>query len=346
MQHKQDIRNFSYQQLQDYIVDHGEKKFRSQQIFQWLWQKGVTEFGEMTNLSKATRAFLYENFELDAVKTAKTKVSSDETRKVLFRTKDDLLIEGVLIPSHKRVTACISTQVGCPLNCRFCATAKMGFTRNLFAGEIFDQINILNHLAEETHENHLSNIVVMGMGEPLLNYDNTLLALDNLTHKQGWGMSPKRITISTVGIVPKIKQLADKGANYQLAVSLHSGNQATREKIVPAAKKYPLKELAEALVYFHEKTNIRITFEYLLLKGINDTENEVKALAEFCKYVPCKINVIDYNPNELSPYETTNPLIRREFIEYLSSKNIVVNYRHSRGQDIDAACGQLANKSK
>ena len=320
--------------------------YRVRQIFQWLWTKNITSFEEFTNLPKPLREELNDQFYLPIL-TIKTKQKAkDGTIKVAFELTDKQIIEGVLIPEDKRVTACISSQVGCNVGCRFCATGKMGFSRNLSVGEIVFQVKQLNALAEETYNHHLSNIVFMGMGEPLLNYQNTMRAATILTTPEGLAMSPQRITVSTVGIADKIVRMANESVKFNLAVSLHTASDKVRDSLIPINKSFPLTRLQEAIKYFHTKTGNRVTLEYLLMKGINDSEKDARALTEFTKAFPCKINVIEYNPVEGLPFNRPEKDRFDQFINHLKSKNLIVMVRRSRGKDIDAACGQLATKIK
>ncbi len=340
-----DIRSLSLEELKNVLVEKGEKAFRAKQVFEWLWKKNAHSFDDMSNISKSLRDLLNGNFIINYAKPEHVQESSDGTTKIAFKLHDNLLVEGVLIPSEKRATACISCQVGCKLGCDFCATAGLGFKRDLTAGEIYDQIFYIKTLAEEKGYN-FSNIVYMGMGEPLLNYDNVMQSIDMVTGKQGLEMSPRRITLSTAGLPHMIKRLADDDVKFNLAISLHSAINEVRNTIMPINKTYNLEDLSEAIMYFVEKTDSRPTFEYLLLKNINDSLDDAKALAHFCKSFPVKINIIEYNPTEKDKYQKANLDKLEAFTKYLESKNIIVNVRRSRGKDIDAACGQLANKKK
>jgi len=340
-----DIRSLSLEELKNVLVEKGEKAFRAKQVFEWLWKKNAHNFDEMSNISKSLRDLLKENFEITCAKAEHVQDSNDGTTKIAFKLHDNLLVEGVLIPSEKRATACISCQVGCKLGCDFCATAELGFKRDLTAGEIYDQIFYIKTLAEERGYN-FSNIVYMGMGEPLLNYDNVMQSIDIVTSKQGLEMSPRRITVSTAGLPHMIRRLADDEVKFNLAISLHSAINEVRDTIMPINKTYDLEALSEAIMYFVEKTDSRPTFEYLLLKNVNDSLDDAKALAYFCKSFPVKINIIEYNPTEKDKYKKANYDKLESFTKYLESKNIIVNVRRSRGKDIDAACGQLANKKK
>ncbi len=343
---RKNIREFSEKELINYFVEKGEKKFRGKQVFEWLWKKNCSSFDEMTNLSKRTREFLEENFILPKVKINTIQKSKDKTLKIAFKLADNHFVEGVLIPSKSRATACISSQIGCKLGCTFCATAKIPFKRNLTAGEIYDQVTHLQEQAKSNYNLSLTNIVFMGMGEPLLNYENVLRAIELITSEKGLGFSNRRITLSTVGIPDKIKQLANDQVRFNLAVSLHSAKEETRNKIVPVNKKYDLRELTNSLKYFHSKTENRITIEYLLLDKVNDSQEEAKALAAFCKNFPVKVNLIEYNDTGSSKFKKSDPEQAEQFKKYLEDRNMIVNIRRSRGEDIDAACGQLANKSK
>ena len=318
--------------------------YRIKQIFQWLWTKNITSFDEFTNLPKSLREALDNQFYLPELTIKNSQKAKDGTVKVAFGLSDNQLIEGVLIPDGKRVTACISSQVGCNVGCRFCATGKMGFYRNLSVGEIVFQVKQLNTLAEKTYNHHLSNIVFMGMGEPLLNYQNTMRAATILTTPEGLNMSPQRITVSTVGIVPKIRQMADEGVKFNLAVSLHTASDKIRNSLIPVNQSFPLSKLQEAIKYFYTKTGNRVTLEYLLMKGVNDSDKDVRELAAFTKAFPCKINVIEYNPVEGLNFQRPEKDRFDKFVDFLKSRNLIVMVRRSRGKDIDAACGQLATK--
>lgn len=340
----EDIRQMPYSDLLTVIENLGEKKFRAQQVYEWLWKKGATQFDDMTNLSKNIRETLKKTFEIHPSVIEKTLQSKDETLKALFRLHDENVVEGVLIPAKDRVTACISSQSGCVFNCRFCSTGQLKLKRNLETGEIFDQVYTLNELSKDTFQRHLSNIVYMGMGEPLMNFNNVLRSIHHVTSADGLGFSPKRITLSTVGVPRKIKQLADADLGINLAISLHSADEKTRTELIPVNKKYSLRSLKEAVQYFHKKTDVRITYEYILLKGINDHPADADKLIEFARHAPCKVNIIVYN-------ETNNKHFRKsdrldQFVGLLEKGNVIVNTRASRGKDIDAACGQLAGKAR
>lgn len=343
-QGKRDIREISREELYEYIHNSNEKPFRVIQMEEWLWQKGAVSFDQMTTLSKSLREKLNEDFSLHVALPEYIQQSTDGTVKSVFRLYDQYIVESVLIPSRGRATACISSQVGCPFSCSFCATGRMKYKRNLTEGEIFDQVVEMRKQAEKKMGISLSNIVFMGMGEPLLNYDNVLRAIHFITSKQGLEFSPGRITLSTVGIVKMIKKLADDKVKFNLAVSLHAASEKKRNMLIPVNKTNTLDDLAEALRYFHSKTKTRITFEYLMLKGFNDSLQDARELAVFCKNVPCKINIIEYNPVEGIHFEKPDKKTIDEFMDFLESKNLIINLRRSRGKDIDAACGQLAGK--
>lgn len=346
MPEKKNIRELSLSELVKDFELKGEKKFRASQVHEWIWNKGASSFDEMTNLSIALRQLLDSNYFFDSLKITEQQRSKDETTKVLFESYDNDNFEGVLIPGKDRVTACISTQVGCALNCSFCATGKLGFKRNLSVGEIFEQVYQLNKLSENIFGRKLSNIVIMGMGEPLLNYDNTMNAVEQICSETGLGFSPQRITLSTAGIVDGIRRMADENVKINLSISLHSAINTERSEIMPINKKYSLAQLRDALKYYYDKTRRRITYEYLLLGGVNDSLENAKALTEFTKISPCKLNLIEYNPGGKDKFKSPDKSATENFISHIESKNLVVTLRKSKGQDINAACGQLANKKQ
>lgn len=343
---KKNIRELDLSQIKDEIVAQGEQSFRAKQIYEWLWQKDAASFEEMTSLSKSLRQLLEENFSIDHLELNEEQVSSDSTVKCAFKTTKNNVIEGVLIPTKTRTTACISSQVGCSLACKFCATGKLKLMRNLSAGEMVDQVSYLRNMANERHNRSLSNIVYMGMGEPLLNYKNMLRSIELITSPEGLGMSPKRITVSTAGIAKMIKKLGDDEVKFNLALSLHAANDKKRSEIMEINDSNNLATLSEALIYFHTKTGTRVTFEYIIFKDYNDSIEDAQELAEFAKCVPCKINIIEYNPIDDGKFQKADVQKVNAFAEYLENKNIIVHVRRSRGKDIDAACGQLANKNK
>lgn len=343
---KQNIRNFNLQELKAAIEAIGEKGFRAKQIYEWLWKKNASNFEEMSNLSKTLREHLEEHFYIDHITLDDQQISSDKTIKCAFNLGENKVVEGVLIPTSSRMTACISSQVGCSLACKFCATGKLKLMRNLTAGEIVDQVVYLKNQAENRYNTTLSNIVYMGMGEPLLNYKNMLRSTELITSEEGLGMSPKRITVSTAGIAKMIKKLGDDEVKFNLALSLHAANDKKRSEIMEINESNNLDSLTEALQYFHEKTGTRVTFEYIIFKDFNDSIEDAKELAEFSKCVPCKINIIEYNPIDDGEFQRASATKTDAFANYLEQCNLVVNVRRSRGKDIDAACGQLANKNK
>jgi 23S rRNA (adenine2503-C2)-methyltransferase len=343
---KVNIRNLSFEELKNSLDILGEKSFRSKQVFEWLWQKNAVTFDEMSNLSKDLRAKLTENFFIDHIQLDDQQISSDKTIKCAFSVGEGKVVEGVLIPTSSRTTACISSQVGCSLSCTFCATGRLKLMRNLTAGEIVDQVVYLKNQADNRYNTPLTNIVYMGMGEPLLNYKNVLQSVEMITSEQGLGMSPKRITVSTAGIAKMIRKLGDDEVKFNLAVSLHAANDKKRSHIMEINDTNNLEELSNALRYFHEKTESRVTFEYIIFKDFNDKIEDAQELAEFAKCVPCKINIIEYNPIDNGEFQQADRQNVDAFAAFLESKNLIVHVRRSRGKDIDAACGQLANKNK
>ena len=342
---KKDIRALTKDQLREFFVNNNDKAFRGNQIYEWLWQKGTHSFEDMTNLSKETREMLEENFVINHIKVDQMQRSNDGTIKNAIKLHDKLVVESVLIPTDSRTTACVSSQVGCSLDCNFCATARLKKMRNLNPDEIYDQVVIIDKQSRLYHNHKLSNIVFMGMGEPLLNYKNVLEAIEKITSDEGLKMSPKRITLSTVGIPKMIKKLADDEVKFNLAVSLHSAIDEIRSKMMPINEKSNLAELLESLQYWYAKTNSRITFEYVVWKGINDTQKDVDALVEYCKKIPSKVNLIEYNAIDDGEFQQASPKAIERYVRTLEANKIVVNVRRSRGKDIDAACGQLANKT-
>ena len=345
MDGKINIRNLGISDLKDAVQELGEKPFRGKQIFEWLWQKNASSFDEMTNLSEQFRKNLDSHFFIDHISLQDQQISSDKTIKCAFNSNDSKIIEGVLIPTSSRTTACISSQVGCSLACAFCATGKLKMMRNLSAGEIVDQVVYLRNQATSRYDSSLTNIVYMGMGEPLLNYANVLRSTELLTSEEGLGISPKRITVSTAGIAKMIKRLGDDHVKFNLALSLHAANDGKRSKIMEINDSNNLASLKEALRYFHEKTGSRVTFEYIIFKDFNDGLEDAQELAEFAKCVPSKVNIIEYNPIDDAIFQQASREKVDAFAQYLENKNMIVNIRRSRGKDIDAACGQLANKN-
>jgi len=346
MKDKPNIRDLNVEQLHEKLVELGHPKYRAKQVYEWLWKKNVHTFNDMLNLPKDLISTLDEQYLIPSLRTSRIQESSDGTIKSGFELHDGMVVEGVLIPQGKRMTACISTQVGCSLSCKFCATGQMKQMRNLKADEIYDQVREIDNQARKHHSMHLSNVVYMGMGEPLLNYKEMLRSTEMLISNDGMGMSPKRITISTAGIAKMIKRLGDDNVKFNLALSLHAANDSKRNKIMPINEQNNLNVLSEALRYFQDKTSSRITFEYIVFKNFNDSLNDAKDLAEFAKAVACKINIIEYNPINGGQYQNASRDKIAAFDAYLKEKNLIVNLRRSRGKDIDGACGQLANKVK
>ncbi len=342
---KKDIRKLSQQDLEVYFQSIGEKAFRGKQVYEWLWKKNAHDFNDMTNLSKNLREALDEAFHIQPVEVDLLQKSNDGTIKNAVKLHDGNVVESVLIPTESRTTACISSQVGCSLDCTFCATAQLKRMRNLTAAEIVDQVVIIDQESREYFDRPLSNIVFMGMGEPLLNYNEVVGAIKKITLPEGLGMSPRRITLSTSGIPKMIEKLADEDLKIGLAVSLHSAREEVRNKIMPFSVKFPLTELLESLQYWYETTRSRITFEYIIWKDINDKKEDIDALVRFCKRVPSKVNIIEYNTIDDGPYQQASQQALNAYIDALEKNGIIVNVRRSRGKDIDAACGQLANKT-
>jgi 23S rRNA (adenine2503-C2)-methyltransferase len=339
-----DIRSLSKIELLEACEQLGEKKFRAQQLWEWLWQKSAHSFDEMTNLSKEFRQKLQTTFSFNTLTIAKSQKSSDGTVKYALKLNDGFLVEGVLIPTSDRVTACISSQVGCSLSCTFCATGFMKRERNLRADEIYDQVALLRKEAEKEYDIKLTNIVLMGMGEPLLNYANVLAGIEKITSPEGLGMSPQRITLSTAGIAKMIMKLGDDQVRFNLALSLHAANNKKRSTIMPINDSNSLEDLIEAINYFHEKTGTRITIEYCVINDINDDPLEAEELIAFARQIKCKVNLIEYNPIDFAEFQSSSTEKIQRFADYLERHKIIVNIRRSRGKDIDAACGQLANK--
>jgi 23S rRNA (adenine2503-C2)-methyltransferase len=339
------IRHLSLPALQEYFGSIGEKPFRAKQVYEWLWLRHADSFDAMTNLSKELRHKLEAHFSLPAVKIDTVQQSNDGTIKSRFRLHDDHLVEGVLIPTDSRQTACVSSQVGCSLSCKFCATGYMERKRNLDYDEIYDEVALINRQALETSGKKLSNIVFMGMGEPLLNYKNVLQAIEHITSPDGLGMSPKRITVSTAGVAKMIRQLGDDKVRFNLALSLHAANDKKRSEIMPINDSNNLKELIAALNYFYKATENEISFEYILFKDFNDSKADADELIKIYRQVPADlVNIIEYNPIDMARFQKPDAQTAEEFMEYLAKNRVNARLRRSRGKDIDAACGQLANK--
>jgi 23S rRNA (adenine2503-C2)-methyltransferase len=342
---KKDIRSLSREQLRDFFIAQGQQAFRGNQIYEWLWKKGAHDFDAMTNLSKELREFLDTHFVINHIHVDSMQRSSDGTIKNGLKLHDGLIVESVLIPTNTRTTACVSSQVGCSLNCAFCATARLKRMRNLNPDEIYDQVIAIDKQSRTYFNRPLSNIVFMGMGEPLMNYNNMLASIDKITSDEGLGMSPKRITVSTSGIPKMIKKLADDRPKFNLALSLHSAIDSKRTAIMPFNEQFPLSDIKDALKYWYDITGTRVTYEYVVWKGINDTEDDVHELVKFCKLIPCKVNIIEYNSIDDPRFEQASDSAIELYKTALEKQRIIVNVRRSRGKDIDAACGQLANKS-
>jgi 23S rRNA (adenine2503-C2)-methyltransferase len=341
---RKDIRKLSLDELKAFFTANGEPAFRAKQVHEWLWKKAATDFDRMTNLSVNLREFLKEHFVIHNLLVENKQVSNDQTIKSAFRLYDGNLIEGVLIPADDRMTACVSSQVGCSLTCKFCATGYLDRKRNLEASEIYDQVVKIRQQAEEHYQAPLTNIVYMGMGEPLLNYANVLASIDRITSPEGLNMAPKRITVSTAGIAKMIKKLGDDQVKFNLALSLHAANDQKRDQIMPINESNTLAALKESLQYFYKKTGTRVTYEYIVFHNFNDTLDDARELYEFTKHTPCKVNIIEYNPIAQADYQNTTTDALDRFSQFLENKGVVVNVRRSRGKDIDAACGQLAGK--
>ena len=341
---KKDIRALSKEELRNFFVANNDKAFRGNQVYEWLWSKGAHSFEDMTNISKGTRGMLEANFVINHIKVDTMQRSEDGTVKNAVRLHDGLVVESVLIPTETRTTACVSSQVGCSLDCNFCATARLKRMRNLEPAEIYDQDLAIDRESRLYYNHPLSNIVFMGMGEPLMNYNNVIKAINMITSEEGLGMSPKRIMVSTSGIPKIIKKMADDEVKFKLAVSLHSAIDSIRSRIMPFSQNFPLADLREALEYWYRKTKCKISYEYVVWKGINDDKASIDALVKFCKYVPCKVNLIEYNPIDDGEFQQASEESINAYIKALEAIGIVVKVRRSRGKDIDAACGQLANK--
>ncbi len=342
---KKNIRHLNLSELEQYFETLGEKKFRVKQVWEWLWAKHAHNFEEMTNLSKELRQQLAESFSLPALTIDATQYSADGTVKSRFRTPDNHLVEGVLIPTDERKTACVSSQIGCSLSCKFCATGYMERKRNLDFDEIYDEVVLINQQSERVYEKKLSNIVFMGMGEPLLNYKNVLKAIERITAPDGLAMSPRRITVSTAGVAKMIRQLGDDKVKFKLAVSLHAANDKKRNEIMPINETNDLKSLVEALNYFYQQTGSEITFEYILFKDFNDSKKDADELVKIFRQVPADlVNIIEYNPIDQALFAKPDETAIHQFMQHLEKNRVNARLRRSRGKDIDAACGQLANK--
>jgi 23S rRNA (adenine2503-C2)-methyltransferase len=341
------IRHLSMQELESFFESFGEKKFRAKQVWEWLWQKHAHSFADMTNLSKELREKLGASFTLPALTVDATQYSADGTIKTRYKTHEGHLCEGVLIPTENRYTACVSSQIGCSLSCRFCATGYIERKRNLDYDEIYDEVVLLNQQTERVYGKKLSNIVFMGMGEPLLNYKNVLRSIERITAEDGLGMSPRRITVSTAGVAKMIKQLGDDKVRFKLALSLHAPNDIKRNEIMPINETNNLKALVDALNHFYRQTKNEITLEYILFNNFNDSQKDADELIRIFRQVPADlVNIIEYNPIDFAKFEKPSEERMDEFFEYLKKHKVNARLRKSRGKDIDAACGQLANKEE
>jgi 23S rRNA (adenine2503-C2)-methyltransferase len=343
---KTDVRKITQPELEEIFKGMGEPKFRAKQVYEWLWKKGAHSFEEMTNLSKNLRAKLEDGFSINAIQEDKVQFSTDGTIKTRYRLYDGHLIESVLIPVpvDKRFTVCVSSQVGCSLTCSFCATGRMKRVRNLDASEIFDQVWMVNEQSMEHFGHPLTNIVYMGMGEPLLAYKNVMESIDLITSDKGLNMSAKRITISTAGIAKMIKRMADDNSKVNLALSLHAADDEKRNRIMPINEQNNLATLMDAMEYYYRQTRNRISYEYITFQGFNDQIEDAKKLVKLCKRFPVRVNIIEYNPIDGASFVKSSEDQIDEFAKYLRDHEVMVTVRRSRGKDIDAACGQLANK--
>ena len=343
---KKDIRQLDLDQLTDLLVGMGEKKFRARQVYEWLWQKSARSFAEMTNLSKVLRQQLDATFFILPIQVDKIQRSDDGTIKTRFRLHDGHLIESVLIPvpGVRRYTVCVSSQVGCSLSCKFCATGRMARVRNLTAAEIYDQVTIVNDQALEHFDQPLTNIVYMGMGEPLLAYREVMKSVELITSEKGLNWSPRRLTISTAGIAKMIRRMGDEGTKVNLALSLHAADDAKRNEIMPINEQNNLEVLMDAIDYFYRKTGNRISYEYIAFQNYNDSLEDAERLVKLCKRFPVKVNIIEYNPIDGAPFLKSTEHRIDDFAKFLRERKVMVTVRRSRGKDIDAACGQLANK--
>ena len=341
---KIDIRSLTENQIIEFFLDKGFDSYRGKQVYEWIWKKSVYSFDDMTNLSKDLRVMLDTHFVINHIEVDKIQKSSDGTIKNAVKLFDDYTVESVLIPTDDRTTACVSSQVGCSLDCKFCATSKLKRMRNLNPDEIYDQVVTINNQSLKYFKRPLSNIVFMGMGEPLMNYNNLIESIEKISSDKGLNMSQKRIVVSTSGIPKMIKKLADENLKVNLALSLHSALEETRNQIMPFSTKFSLEDIKESLLYWYSKTKRRITFEYIVWKGINDTVEDVNALVSYCKSIPSKVNLIEYNTIGDKNFISATDNIINLYKDLLEKNKITVTVRRSRGKDIDAACGQLANK--
>lgn len=343
---QKNIRHLSYQELEAYFLEMGEPKFRAKQVYEWLWKKHAHSFDAMTNLSKDMRTKLAAHFTLPALTVETTQYSSDGTVKSRFKTVENHMVEGVLIPTEDRKTACVSSQIGCSLSCKFCATGYMERKRNLTFDEIYDEVVLINQQSETAYNKKLTNIVFMGMGEPLLNYGNVMKAIEKITSEDGLGMSPRRITVSTAGVAKMIERLGDDKVKFKLALSLHAANDKKRNEIMPINETNNIRNLIDALNYFYKQTGNEITFEYILFQNFNDSIQDADELIRLYRQVPADlINIIEYNPIDRARFQKPDEETTMKFMQHLERNRVNVRLRRSRGKDIDAACGQLANKN-
>lgn len=348
-----DLKTMDRAALEAFVADHGEPRYRGEQLFHWIYGKGVSDFERMSDLPKRMRRGLQRQATVEDVEIVDQQEAADHTIKALFRLPSGREAETVLIPDidergeARRLTVCVSSQVGCAMGCEFCATGLMGFQENLTPGAIFDQVWHMNEVAEERFGRPVTNVVFMGMGEPLLNYDAVLESVDILTDEDSLNLSAQKITVSTVGLARRIKDLADDQLRTNLAVSLHAPDNETRSSIMPVneAEKTSLSALKEAITYYSKKTGRPLTYEYCLFKGINDSEDDARRLAEVSRWAPSKVNLLMYNPVQGLHFERTSEEQLDRFIQVLVEEGVTVTVRRSRGQDIDAACGQLANEN-
>lgn len=349
---KTDLKTLNEAELEAFAEEQGQPSYRGRQLFNWIYGKGATSFGEMTSLPKAFRQRLGAVAALPRLRVADLQTASDQTTKALYTLPSGRRVETVLIPDldeatgqARRLTVCVSSQVGCAMGCRFCATGQMGFQENLTAGQIYDQVYLMNELAEARFGKKISNVVYMGMGEPLLNYDGVLKSIALLTHEHTLGLSPRRLTVSTVGLARRIRDLADDDPRVGLAVSLHAPTNEKRSRIMPISEseKTDLAALKGAIQYYAETTGRLLTYEYCLFRGLNDTDADAEALAAVTRWAPSKVNLMLYNPVADLPFERPTEERLNAFIRQLTQRGVTVTVRRSRGQDIDAACGQLAD---
>lgn len=343
---QQNIRHLSLSELEDYFLNMGEQKFRARQVYEWIWKKHAHSFEAMTNVSKDMRVKLADHFTLPALAVDATQYSADGTIKSRFKTVDGHLVEGVLIPTEDRKTACVSSQIGCSLSCKFCATGYMERKRNLTYDEIYDEVVLINQQSERVHNKKLTNIVFMGMGEPLLNYNNVMKAIEKIASEDGLGMSPRRVTVSTAGVAKQIVKLGDDKVKFKLALSLHAANDKKRNEIMPINETNNIKNLIQALNHFYKQTGNEITFEYILFQNFNDSIEDANELIKLYRQVPADlVNIIEYNPIDAARFAKPDEETVAKFMQHLEKNRVNARLRRSRGKDIDAACGQLANKN-